>query len=129
MTSAVAGFQIQMKLLKIFGVVFTPNPSTVPTTVTNALRCAAKKKVKYGEVWGLARQAAQLAIEFDSYNEIVGWLKVFITRTKKLQSLSQRKGRPETKRYKSSTEKKSHVKYACKTCGRTGHNSARCQNW
>ncbi|CAB5334865.1 unnamed protein product [Rhizophagus irregularis] len=35
------------------GVVFTPNPSTVPTTVTNALRCAAKKKVKYGEVWGL----------------------------------------------------------------------------
>ncbi|EXX67425.1 hypothetical protein RirG_114510 [Rhizophagus irregularis DAOM 197198w] len=35
------------------GVVFTPNPSTVPTTVTNALRCAAKKKVKYGEVWDL----------------------------------------------------------------------------
>ncbi|RGB33571.1 hypothetical protein C1646_669231 [Rhizophagus diaphanus] len=32
------------------GVVFTPNPSTVPTTVINALRCVAKKKVKYGEV-------------------------------------------------------------------------------
>ena len=42
--------------------------------------------------------------------------------------VSQRKGRPETKRYKSSTEKKSRAKYTCKTCGQTGHNSARCQN-
>ncbi|CAB4436499.1 unnamed protein product [Rhizophagus irregularis] len=82
MTSQIAGFQIQMipsrwyidnqkdkdaaaetcyfvnteAAQNFLGVVFTPNPSTVPTTVTNALRCAAKKKVKYGEVWGLARQ-------------------------------------------------------------------------
>jgi len=42
--------------------------------------------------------------------------------------VSRRKGRPEIKRYKSSTEKKSHAKYTCKTCGQTGHNSARCQN-
>ncbi|PKC12248.1 hypothetical protein RhiirA5_373209 [Rhizophagus irregularis] len=82
MTSQVAGFQIQMipsrwyidnqkdkdaaaetccfvtfvnteAAQNFLGVVFTPNPSTVPTTVTNALRCAAKKKVKYGEVWDL----------------------------------------------------------------------------
>ena len=42
--------------------------------------------------------------------------------------VSRRKGHPETKRYKSSTEKKSCAKYTCKTCGQTGHNSARCQN-
>jgi hypothetical protein len=105
MTSAVAGFQIQMVPSRWYidnqkdkdttaetccfvnkeaaqnfsGVILTPNPSTVPTTVTNALRCAAKKKAKYGEVWGLARQAAQLAVEHDSHNEIVSWLKQFIT--------------------------------------------------
>ena len=39
----------------------------------------------------------------------------------------RRKGRPEMKRYKLSTEKKSRAKYPCKTCGQTGHNSARCQ--
>ncbi len=38
------------------------------------------------------------------------------------------KGRPKTKQYKSSTEKKSHAKYTCSTCGQSGHNSARCQN-
>ena len=42
--------------------------------------------------------------------------------------VSQRKGRPETKRYKSSTEKQPRAKYTCKTCGQTGHNSARYQN-
>jgi len=183
MTSAVAGFQIQMvpsrwyidnqkdkdtaaetccfinkeAAQNFLGIILTPNPSTVPTTVTNVLRCAAKKRVKYGEVWGLARQAAQLAVEHDTHNEIVCWLKQFITRHKEIviarnQDLvegsevqvddnkenelqqvenplvSQRKGRPETKRYKSSTEKKSRTKYTCKTCGQTGHNSARCQN-
>jgi hypothetical protein len=79
MTSAVAGFQIQMVPSRWYidnqkdkeaaeeicfinkeaaqnfsGVILTPNPSTVPTTVNNVLCCAAKKKVKYGEVWGLA---------------------------------------------------------------------------
>ncbi|PKY61944.1 hypothetical protein RhiirA4_524557 [Rhizophagus irregularis] len=105
MTSQVAGFQIQMIPLRWYidnqkdkdvaaeiccfvnkevaqnfsGIILIPNPSTVPTTVTNALYCAAKKKVKYGEVWGLARQAAQLSVELDSHNEIVGWLiKQFI---------------------------------------------------
>jgi hypothetical protein len=42
--------------------------------------------------------------------------------------VSRRKGRPETKRYKSSTEKKPRAKYTCKTYGQTGHNSARCQS-
>ena len=40
----------------------------------------------------------------------------------------RRKGRPKTKRYKSSTEKKPHAKYICGICGQSGHNSARCQN-
>ncbi|CAB4490959.1 unnamed protein product [Rhizophagus irregularis] len=110
MTSAVAGFQIQMVPSRWYtnnqkdkdvasetccfinqeaaqnfsGLILTPNPSTVPTTVTNVLRCAAKKKIKYGEVLGLARQAAQLAVEHNNHNEIVGWLKQFITRQKKI---------------------------------------------
>ena len=42
--------------------------------------------------------------------------------------VKRRKGRPETKRYKFSTEKKSRAKYTCGTCGQLGHNSARCQN-
>src|SRR4051812_23089205 len=96
MTSAVAGFQIQMvpsrwyidnqknkdtvaetccfvnkeAAQNFLGVILTPNPLTVPTTVTNILCCVTKKKVKYGEVWGLARQVAQLAVEHDSHNEI-----------------------------------------------------------
>jgi len=42
-------------------------------------------------------------------------------------SVSRRKGRPETKRYKSANEKKPRAKYTCGTCGQSGHNSARCQ--
>lgn len=179
MISAVAGFQIQMIPSRWYvddkkskdvvsttyfvsqeatrnfsGANLVPHPSTVPTTVTHVLYRAAKKKLKYGEVWGLARQAAQLAVEHDSHGEIIGWLKQFIdrhneiviTRNQGLMEVqaddnkeneplqvenplvSRRKGRPETKRYKSSTETKSRAKYTCKTCGQTGHNSARCQN-
>ncbi|CAG8668959.1 2853_t:CDS:2, partial [Ambispora gerdemannii] len=64
------------------GAVLTPNPSTIPKTVTSILRRAVQKKAKYGEVWGLARQAAQLAIEQDNYGEMVGWLRQFINRQK-----------------------------------------------
>jgi hypothetical protein len=78
MTSTFAGFQIQMIPSRWYidiqkdkevvvetyfiskeaaqnfsGVTLTPNSLTVPTTVTNVLRRAAKKRVKYGEVWGL----------------------------------------------------------------------------
>ena len=42
--------------------------------------------------------------------------------------VSRRKGRPETKRYKSSTEKRPRAKYNCGTCGQSGHNSATCRN-
>ena len=180
MVSAVAGFQIQMVPSRWYindhknkdtaaetlcfvnqeaaqsfsGIIPTPNPSTVPTTITNVLHCAANRKAKYGEVWGLARQAAQLAVEHGSHNEIVCWLKQFITQHREIVTIqnqgtmkrqaednkenepqqvknplvSRRKGRPETKRYKSSTEKKPRATYTCKTCGQTGHNSARCQN-
>ena len=55
-----------------------PNPSTVPTTVNTVLRRAAKKKVKYREVWGLARQATQLAVDYRSHSEIIEWFKEFI---------------------------------------------------
>ena len=41
--------------------------------------------------------------------------------------VKRRKGRPETKRYKSSTEKP-RVKYTCSKCGQSEHNSARCHN-
>ena len=36
------------------GMNLIPNLSTIPMTVNTFLRRAAKKKVKYGEVWGLA---------------------------------------------------------------------------
>jgi hypothetical protein len=179
MTSTLAGFQIQMipsrwymdvqkdkdMVVKTYfvnqeaarnfsGAILIPNPLTIPMTVSNILRCAAKKKIKYGEVWGLAWQAAQLAVEHNNHNEIIGWLKEFINRHKEITrlalnqdsevqvfddkenisekienpSVSQRKGRPATKRYKPSTEKQPRAKYTCKTCGQIGHNSARCRN-
>jgi len=147
------------------GMNLIPNLSTVPTTVNTVLRRAAKKKVKYGEVWGLARQATQLAVDYGSHSEIIEWLKEFIkshqeiitTNTGSVRNrdllehseihnegenkenepnesdqvknplVSRRKGRPETKRYKSASEKKPRAKYTCSTCGQSGHNSARCQ--
>jgi len=142
--------------------ILTPNPSTVPKTVTCVLRRAAQRKLKYGEMWGLARQAAQLAIEHNNHGEMVTWLRQFINQHKKTltgsvrnrdqalsndgqvdddyankenepgpvenPSVSRRKGRPETKRYKSATEKKPRAKYTCSACGQSGHNSASCQN-
>src|SRR2546430_17513980 len=116
-----------------------PNPSTVPMTVNTVLHRAAKKKVKYGEVWGLARQATQLAVDYGRHSKIIEWLKKFIkshqeiitTNTGSIRNrdlleyteihnkgenkenepnksdqvknslVSQRKGRSETKRYKS----------------------------
>src|SRR5437764_14657780 len=112
MISTVAGFQIQMipsrwylddqkdkdvvaetcyfvnkeAMQNFSGMTFSPNPSTVPTAVTSVLRCAAKKKVKYGEVWGLARQAAQLAVEHDSHGEMVRYLRQFINRHKEIMN-------------------------------------------
>src|SRR6185369_16487412 len=97
MTSTVAGFQIQMipsrwyiddqkdkdttvetccfmnqeAMQNFSGIILTPNPSTVPTTVTTVLRRAAKKKAKYGEVWELAWQATQFAVENDSHGEMI----------------------------------------------------------
>jgi hypothetical protein len=174
-TSVIAGFQIQMVpsrwyidsqkdkdvVVKTYFVnqeaeqnfsdaTLVPNSLTIPLSVTTVLRCAAKKKAKYGEVWGLARQATQLAIEHESHNEIIGWLKQFINRQIEMIThtelvrnsdnkeneleqienplVSRCKGRPETKRYKSSTEKKPRAKYTCGTCGQPGHNSARCRN-
>ena len=170
MTSVIAGFQIQMVpsrwyiddqkdkdvVAKTYFVnqeaernfsdaTLVPNSSTIPPSITTVLRCAAKKKAKYGEVWGLARQATQLAIEHESHDEIIGWLKQFINRQKEIITelednkeneleqiknplVSRRKGCPETKRYKSSTEKKPRAKYTCGTCSQPGHNSARYRN-
>jgi hypothetical protein len=80
MISTVAGFQIQMVPSRWYideqkdkdvaienccfvnqvakqnfsGIALIPNPSTVPVTVTAVLCYAAKKKIKYGELWGLA---------------------------------------------------------------------------
>ena len=191
MVSMVAGFQIQMipsrwyidqkkdedltletchfvnqeAVRNFSGMNLIPNPSTVPMTVNTVLRCAAKKKVKYGEVWGLARQAAQLAVDHGNHSKMIEWLREFINSHQEVialntgsvrnrdllelseihnegenkenepnehdqvnnPSVSRRKGRPETKRYKSATERKPRAKYTCSTCGQAGHNSARCQ--
>jgi len=80
MTSAIAGFQIQMVPLRWYtnnqkdkdaaaetlcfinqeaaqnfsGIILTPNSLTISVTVTNVLHCTAKKKFKYGKIWGLA---------------------------------------------------------------------------
>jgi hypothetical protein len=151
-------FVSQEAMQNFLGVTLVPNPLTVSIAITDILYRAAKKKIRYGEVWGLARQAAQLAVEYGSYGEIIGWLKQFINRHKEMITntelvrtqenpeiqvddnkenepeqignplVSQRKGRPETKKHKSSTEKKPCARYTCKMCGQTGHNSARCQN-
>ncbi|CAG8594842.1 11736_t:CDS:2, partial [Cetraspora pellucida] len=57
--------------------ILSPNPSTVPVSVTAVLRSAAKKKIKYGE-------AAQLAIEHNNYSEMVEWLRQFINQHKEI---------------------------------------------
>lgn len=143
--------------------ILTPNPSTIPKSVTCILRRAAQRKVKYGEVWGLARNAAQLAVDYDNHNEMLSWLKEFINRHKEIAAtltgsvrnrnlqepseiqandankenepgsienplVLRRKGRPETKRYKSITEKKGKSRtYTCGRCSQPGHNSTTCQ--
>ncbi|RHZ55115.1 hypothetical protein Glove_420g99 [Diversispora epigaea] len=103
--------QIRLKLIiaeieamqNFSSMMLIPNPSTIPITVTTVLRSAAKKKVKYGELWGLAWQTAQFAVEHDSYDN----LKIQINNSNKENEseseqignplVSRRKGRPETK--------------------------------
>ncbi|CAG8578948.1 17809_t:CDS:2 [Cetraspora pellucida] len=110
MISTVAGFQIQMipsrwyinnkqdksvvaeaccfvnqEAMQNFScTVITPNPLTTSKTVTTVLRCAAKKKKKYGEIWELARQAAQISVDYDKSDEIIGRLKQFISQNKEI---------------------------------------------
>ncbi|CAB4409209.1 unnamed protein product [Rhizophagus irregularis] len=74
-------------------VILIPNPSTVPTTITNALHCAAKKKVKYGEEIAITRnqelmERSEVQVDDDKENE-----------PQQVENLlvSRRKGRPETK--------------------------------
>ncbi|CAG8789977.1 10037_t:CDS:2, partial [Racocetra fulgida] len=94
--------------------------------------------------------SAQLAIEYND-DKMAQWLRTFIDQKKRSLAnnkrdemvtdefndnennepaianppISKRKGRSETKRYKSSIEKGRRQPYACRTCGRIGHNSAR----
>src|ERR1044072_3193087 len=112
MVSAVTGFQIQIipsrwyidnqkdkdtatetccfinqeAMQNFSGIIFTSNPSTISITITTVLHHAAKKKVKYGEVWELARQATQFAVDHDSHGEMIEWLKQFINQHKEMQS-------------------------------------------
>ncbi|CAG8789469.1 18455_t:CDS:2, partial [Dentiscutata erythropus] len=114
---------------------------------STAARCS-----KFGEIWGLARQAMQLAVECDD-NDIELWLKRFINQKKRLliqneesknsddseksekennstienPAITKHRGRPATKRFKAATEKPCRQPYTCRSCGKTGHNSARCQ--
>ena len=77
-------FVSQEAMQNFLGVTLVPNPLTVPIAITDILYRAAKKKIRYGEVWGLAWQAAQLAVEHGSHGEIIGWLKQFINRHKEM---------------------------------------------
>ena len=54
----------------------------MPKSVTCVLCRAAQRKVKYEEVWGLARHTTQLAVKHDDHSEMVAWLKEFISRHK-----------------------------------------------
>ncbi|CAG8559815.1 1963_t:CDS:2, partial [Racocetra persica] len=123
-----------------------PQQFTVPPSVATSSRCAATRRSKFCEIWGLARQAAQLAIDCDD-NEMIQWLRTFInqkkyclTQTDECENsdkendltvanppITKHKGRPGTKRYKATTEKSSRQPYTCRSCDKTGHNSARCQ--
>ena len=83
-------FMNQESVKNCLNKILTPNPSTIPKTVTCVLCHAAQKKLKYGELWGLARQAAQLAIEDDNYSEMMRWLKEFIHQHKETLTRSVR---------------------------------------
>ncbi|CAB5369717.1 unnamed protein product [Rhizophagus irregularis] len=78
-------FVSQEAMQNFLGITLVPNPLAIPTTVTHVLYRATKKKMKYVEVWRLARQATQLAVEHDSHGEIIGWLKKFIDKHKEIE--------------------------------------------
>ncbi|CAG8444885.1 16132_t:CDS:2 [Cetraspora pellucida] len=112
---------------------------------TNNL-CAAAWHSKFGKIWSFARQAVQLAVECED-NKIKQWLKSFINQKKHFLAQNEEpkdsekennstivnplitrcKGRPETKQYKAATEKGCRQPYTCRSCSKTEHNSARCQ--
>ncbi|CAG8629209.1 33264_t:CDS:1, partial [Racocetra persica] len=108
-------------------IALVPQPPTVPRSVTKSNRCAAVRRFKFCEIWGLARQATQLAVECDD-DEMVHWLRTFINKKKRQLTqtsaqnnefeedekenltvanppITKHKSRPETKRYKSAMEK------------------------
>ncbi|CAG8770381.1 16929_t:CDS:1, partial [Cetraspora pellucida] len=93
-----------------------PQYFTIPCLVTtNNLRAAAQHS-KFGEIWGLARQAVQLTVECKD-NEMEQWLKSCINQKKHFLTqneepedsekennstivnslITRRKGRPKTK--------------------------------
>ncbi|CAG8849629.1 15876_t:CDS:1, partial [Racocetra persica] len=96
-----------------------PQQFTVPPSVATSSRCVATRRSKFCEIWGLARQAAQLAVDCDD-NEMIQWLRTFInqkkhclTQTDECENsdkendltvanllITKHKGRPGTKRYK-----------------------------
>ncbi|CAG8752165.1 14000_t:CDS:1, partial [Dentiscutata heterogama] len=129
-----------------------PQPFTVPHSIAISNRSAAARHSKFGKIWGLAWQAVLLAVECDD-NDIELWLKRFINQKKHLLiqneepkdsddsedskkennstienlAITKHRGRPVTKRFKAATEKPRHQPYICRSCGKTGHNSAGCQ--
>ncbi|CAG8823417.1 36919_t:CDS:2, partial [Gigaspora margarita] len=116
-----------------------PKPLIMPHSVSSSNRCAAIRRSKYSELWGLAQQATLLSVESDN-SEMKQWLKAFIDRKKSSTTnnvnknenemsvdsennlevtnppVTRHKGRRETKRYKSAKEKTYRQPYACRTC-------------
>ncbi|CAG8778506.1 20152_t:CDS:2, partial [Racocetra persica] len=94
---------------------------------TNNLRAAAQHS-KFDEIWGLAWQAVQLAVECED-NEMEQWLKSFINQKKHflVQNKEPEDSEKENNSTIAATEKGHRQPYTCRICGKTGHNSARCQ--
>ncbi|CAG8547510.1 1841_t:CDS:2 [Racocetra persica] len=127
-------------------------PFTVSCSIAISNRSAAARHSKFGEIWGLAQQAVQLAVECDD-NDMKLWLKCFINQKKYLliqneepknsdnsknsekennsaiknPAITKHRGRPATKRFKAATEKPRRQPYTYRNCGKTRHNSAKCQ--
>ncbi|CAG8744668.1 13346_t:CDS:1, partial [Dentiscutata heterogama] len=126
--------QIQQNQLTLI----IPQPNVVPHSVATSNQHAAAQRSKYSQLWGLARQATQLAVECDD-DKIAQWLRIFINQKKQFlenkrssdkvneseeedsstianSPVIKHRGRPKTKQYKSAIENAQQQPYTCRTC-------------
>ncbi|CAG8751416.1 17010_t:CDS:2 [Gigaspora margarita] len=98
-----------------------PQPLSVPCSVTANNRHAAARRTKFGELWGLHfltnNQKDDKSTNESDYSEEEDNSSIINP------LVTKRKGRRETKRYKSALEKARRQPYSCRTCGQIGHNN------